>query len=1354
LTAASLTFAALHCYAEDLAALAHVEATSMATEATGTYGVERLRDGQAGTHWASAADAELPQRIRFTWNDPVSFDTVVVDVFWKSQSNIYAPIKTIRLVLDGDPAVTRTLTRDDPEFVILRLEEPRSVSEAVIEIAEVHAPATYVGITEISFHTDPGKRIAPPRDIARPRKQTDLMPRGRAAHPCVYINAEDVARARKHAETTPWGKAERDRILREAERWLEHDPTYWTQFLPEPGACYAYGFTGCPICGARFGTWGGARCSWDQPGKATCANGHSLPNEEYPDSGAGYRAPDGRYHYIVGTWNAWVTEQWTRTAIPALADAYALTGNDAYAERAALFLDLIASIYAESTSGSWDYPSRPPSGRLARPWYQVARNLVVYVEAYDLIYSSTVLDHPSLRPALETRFKQPSTLQKTEVGTPDAHGWSKPGMTRRQNIDRNLVMNGGTYCYEHSFKGDLTNGHADYLRGALAAGALLGVDEFVSNAVDSPYSIYTMLANNADRDGRYYETALGYALHARNLYLTFVGPLRNWRSEALPNGINLFDDSRMRSFYYLPDSVMDCAGHSPNFGDVGPDNRFRIAGDRPDSSTDAWYAENLLAGTQGSVRDTFAGITAYLADGDLPGQRQAASYKRWLLYHAASMPETTRPEIPDDLQMRLYKSWLLGQKGIGILRDGNGANAQAALLRYGPSLNHGDKDDLGLLYYAKGWQMTYDIGYGLGSTHCQVGWASQTASHSLVTVDETSQGGASGGSAYLFADLPGIKIMEADSPLSYSNRGVTVYRRTVALLGDGRDQVLVDLFRVKGGSTHDYIVGVQSRAWTIDGLDLGPEEDGSLAPGVAWGERVGLDGDITGVPNKPYWNPPPGTGYGFFFDMRRAPAEKPFVLTFDLGGPNRAHLRLHPLPDADTEAIIAKAPGLYPHNSDATYMLLRRQTTTANRPAASAFACVMEPFATPLPERGLDVRELNEQLSEANAETKMLNGLDVLLLKGTRPGDFMEFTIPVEKAGRYRLAAGVLCAPSYGTVGVSVDGAPVGTPFDACRAQIEGPVHVVFGDLNLTAGLHRVRFTMKPDERFFVSLGTLSLEPADQAETVPANPTPVIVESRRLPVSSGSSEVIPLCIEIRRVDRTEYLLSGDRDADELTTAKTSFGDIAWRGGIVHATFADGSLTTLTTHGAWDVRIGGQSRGPRRGSATARVRALNGGDRWVDLDTTITPDDLGPCVYFRNPGYSRDTAYRIKRIESRPDGVTRLHLGDQSFLLGKGRVLQRHDKTVIASDIPHDYARSVVGGANTRFFDGKRITNDRGDETTIREMRYQKPLKITVDDNSAFNDGDTLFYYDVSPGDTAIIPTVWTAGAPETERPRP
>ncbi|MDP6778563.1 MAG: heparinase II/III family protein [Candidatus Latescibacteria bacterium] len=746
----------------------------------------------------------------------------------------------------------------------------------------------------------------------------ELTQIGRDTHPCVYLTPDDVELARRNIERYPWARDCADIIVRRADAFIGRNPEWIRENCPGQAAPFGYGETGCPICVTTYPAWGNADCSFDRPRQVTCPNGHTLPDADHPDDGTGYLAADGRRHWFVAVYNTWVVETYQKWC-HWLSHAYSITGEERYAETCSVVLDALAEIYPSCTEGPRDWWRTDRSGRLSRPGYQASRVLIKLVDEYDRVYNSTSLDAPSF----------------------------VSGLTRRQNIEENMIKNGAAYCYEQSLEGGVNNGEADYVRGCLAVGCLLGIPEYIDWAVDGPYGILALVNNNADRDGRYVETSLGYARSCRTLYLTFSEPLINYRSEKYPQGLNLYDNDTFRSFYVLPILTMDCVGHWPRYGDWAPDTDRVDPQDRSFDPLDCLYAEKIHARTsRPEVKKAFGSLLTHLADGDVERFRATSANREWLLFHSDGIPEGDG-SLPQELDRRCAASSLMGQKGIAILRTPPSGHAQACLLRYGPVLNHGHYDDLNINYYGLGYELTYDIGYGNGVTNTQAGWAKQTASHQLVLVDEVRQQsdtGAddSGGSLHLFAGMPGLQVVDADADNVYRSAGVTTYRRLVALVGDGSGSYLLDLFNVDGGDQQDYMAHALSNEIEFDGLALGEREPGSVGgPEYDWGERQLNDGYLSGVPRRPNWVAPPGNGLGFMMHPRRGDADGPFSATWQLPDGDGS-LRMTVLPEPGSEIINAWAPGIYPPRPKAEHVIVRRRAEDGQ--LRSRFVTIREPY--------------------------------------------------------------------------------------------------------------------------------------------------------------------------------------------------------------------------------------------------------------------------------------------------------------------------------------------------------------------------------------------------------------------------
>ena len=89
-------------------------------------------------------------------------------------------------------------------------------------------------------------------------------------------------------------------------------------------------------------------------------------------------------------------------------------------------------------------------------------------------------------------------------------------------------------------------------------------------------------------------------------------------------------------------------------------------------------------------------------------------------------------------------------------------------------------------------------------------------------------------------------------------------------------------------------------------------------------------------------------------------------------------------------------------------------------------------------------------------------------------------------------------------------------------------------------------------------------------------------------------------------------------------------------------------------------------------------------------------------------------------------------------MGKGRVHSLRNPGTIASDIGHEYAKSVSRRFSTRFFDGKRLVCEHGGETQVLATKPGNPLLSEVEDAGVFDIGETFEYVDLSVGDTLRV----------------
>jgi hypothetical protein len=295
-------------------------------------------------------------------------------------------------------------------------------------------------------------------------------------------------------------------------------------------------------------------------------------------------------------------------------------------------------------------------------------------------------------------------------------------------------------------------------------------------------------------------------------------------------------------------------------------------------------------------------------------------------------------------------SVLFGSMGHAILGTGKGRNSMTqASLSFGGTHGHEHFDCLNLILFAKGHELISETRYRPQNvTNTTREWHGMTAGHATVVVDELNQtsrnsddaraGGCvrepqpedeipgvpdwpwrwqghgnmmNDGKLRLFnTDFPMVQVVEADGERAY--RGcvnLQRYRRTVALVKiDEGECYVVDIFRVRGGTTHDYML--HSCLEAPHAAKIEPELN---------------------------WTPGPEALHTYIGSCRQARTDDAWQVTFALNGTDVA-LRSFLLPQPGTTVLYGDAPAMR-RQGVAPFLAIRTQD------GDSVFVAVHHPFS-------------------------------------------------------------------------------------------------------------------------------------------------------------------------------------------------------------------------------------------------------------------------------------------------------------------------------------------------------------------------------------------------------------------------
>jgi len=622
-----------------------------------------------------------------------------------------------------------------------------------------------------------------------------------------------------------WARKQRDEIIRRADAWLQYDDARLRTLVPPPEvprAVVAH-VKGAPINGEALNRVG--RYSWvlsfDQPWTVTSpADGRTYPSNDFaaflrsglqdrslltgpfPDDGWGcYVEGEDKPFWFVGVYAHWSVRELLLPAIDDLSRAYLIAADNQYAHACSLLLWQLAEYYPQY----W-YEKQSRYGREVTPDYK--GRLLYHTWESNNTCRVVPPAYGAVRPAIETDDALAALTGQT------------PSQIRAHIEDRML----------RTMAGDIMDG-SDRIQGnySMHQRSLLGIAEALKASRRQPTSrqMRQYVLRNPQAES-YFQMGMvdalnnllhrdGYPIESPGYNVAWIQGLSDMAQALGPEGRSIATMSRFRRLFAWP-LRMTCAGEFvPSYGDSG-DLSHRPLG---------WSSEVFEPAYRRWRDPTYAKALLH----------PQTEHERDLFRDSVDAGELSRAaaKAPDPLGVA---SELLPGVGFASLQTGSEANRTALAVFYGMYWGHAHHDRLQLDLYSWGNALAPDLGYPeTADAHDprRGGFISHSAAHNTVMVNARCQALARG-RLHIYNPGDSVQLVETSAEACYPGV-VSLYRRTLMLVDVGPDQAYaVDIFRVRGGAQHDWIVHGTQADFHSDLPLSDPRANGTVAgPEVPYG---------------------------------------------------------------------------------------------------------------------------------------------------------------------------------------------------------------------------------------------------------------------------------------------------------------------------------------------------------------------------------------------------------------------------------------------------------------------------------------------------------------------------------------